>query len=51
MVTVTVNAAPAINAGTDQTVCTGDMVTLSGSGGVSYTWNNGVTDGDRKSGV
>ena len=44
-VTVTVNTAPSIDAGTDQIVCTGDMVTLSGSGGVSYTWNNGITDG------
>lgn len=42
---VTVNAAPTINAGTDQIVCSGDQVTLSGSGGVSYTWDNGVTDG------
>ena len=43
--TVTVNTAPTIDAGVDQTVCAGDMVTLSGSGGVSYTWDNGVTDG------
>jgi enamine deaminase RidA (YjgF/YER057c/UK114 family) len=42
---VTVNAAPAVNAGTDQAACVGDMVTLSGSGAVTYTWNNGVTDG------
>ncbi|MGV6860398.1 MAG: M43 family zinc metalloprotease, partial [Putridiphycobacter sp.] len=27
------------------TVCSGDPVTLTGSGGVSYLWDNGVTDG------
>ncbi len=42
---VTVNALPAVNAGVDQTVCAGDDVTLSGSGAVSYTWDNSVTDG------
>ena len=44
-VTITVNALPTVNAGTDQTVCAGDMVTMSGSGASSYTWDNGVTDG------
>lgn len=43
--TLTVNALPAVNAGTDQTVCVGTSVTLSGSGAVSYAWDNGVTDG------
>ena len=43
-VVVTVNALPIIDAGADQTICDGDQVTLSGSGGASYTWNNGVTD-------
>ncbi|UKN03103.1 T9SS type A sorting domain-containing protein [Paracrocinitomix mangrovi] len=42
---VTVNPNPTVNAGTDQTVCAGTMVTLSGSGASSYTWDNGVTDG------
>jgi gliding motility-associated-like protein len=45
VVTVTVFALPAIDAGLAQSVCTGDQVTLSGSNGVSYTWDNGVTDG------
>lgn len=44
-VTVTVNTLPAIDAGSPQSVCTGGQITLSGSGGVSYTWNNGVTNG------
>ena len=30
------------NAGIDQYVCTGDLVTLSGSGGVSYTWQGTI---------
>lgn len=27
------------------TVCTGESVTLSGGGGVSYVWNNGISNG------
>lgn len=44
-VSVTVNALPVVNGGVDQTVCNGEGVTLSGSGAVSYDWNNSVTDG------
>ena len=45
-VDVTVNPLPTVNAGVDQTLCDdGTAVTLSGSGAVSYTWDNGVTDG------
>lgn len=44
-VTVTVNPPPNISAGADQTICLGMPVTLSGSGGVTYSWNNGVTNG------
>lgn len=37
---------PVINAGNDTSVCAGQSLTLSGSGmGVTYTWNNGITDG------
>ncbi|NDG54272.1 MAG: hypothetical protein EBY39_14810, partial [Flavobacteriia bacterium] len=43
-VTVTVNALPTVSAGSDQTVCFGDNVTLAGSGASTYTWNNGITD-------
>ena len=43
--TITVNELPAVDAGSDQTVCDGTQVTLTGSGAVSYTWDNGVTDG------
>lgn len=43
--TVTVNPLPTINGGQDQTVCQGANVTLSATGGSTYTWNNGVTNG------
>jgi len=43
-VNVNVNTLPPVNAGADQTVCAGASVTLNGSGAVSYTWDNGVTD-------
>mgnify|MGYP000120513409 FL=1 len=43
--TVTVNPAPSINGGQDQTVCAGTSVTLNGTGGSSYTWNNGISNG------
>jgi gliding motility-associated-like protein len=42
---VTVSPPPTINAGVDQTLCIGQTITLSGSGGVTYTWNNGVSNG------
>ncbi len=38
---ITVNSAVA-NAGNDQTICSGDNVTLTATGGTSYTWSNGV---------
>ena len=45
-VSVVLNAVPVIHASTTQsTICSGDSVTLSGSGANSYTWTNGVTDG------
>lgn len=44
-VTITINPYPVINAGPDQTVCSGTAVTLSGSGGTAYTWSNGVFNG------
>jgi hypothetical protein len=39
------NSAIGISAGTDQTVCEGDQVTLVGAGGSNYQWNNGVSEG------
>ena len=43
--TVTVNALPTVGATSNQTVCDGESVTLSGSGAVSYSWTGGITDG------
>jgi gliding motility-associated-like protein len=43
-VLVTVNSLPLVNAGPDQTICVGASVTLSGSGAVTYSWNNGITN-------
>ena len=46
VVTVTVHDLPTIvaNASSAQ-ICIGEEVTLTGSGGDSYVWDNGVTDG------
>jgi hypothetical protein len=43
--TIIVNALPTVNAGANQTICDGSSLILTGSGGVSYTWTNGVQDG------
>ena len=41
---VTINGLPTplIHAGDDQTVCYGESIVLYATGGVSYTWSNGV---------
>lgn len=44
-VTVTVLALPDVNAGADQTICSGESVTLNGEGAVSYQWNGGAANG------
>lgn len=44
-VVVTVNPLPTVGAGSDQTVCAGNSVTLTASGATTYTWNVGVTNG------
>jgi hypothetical protein len=43
-VTVTVLALPDVNAGSDQTICSGESVTLNGEGAVSYQWNGGAAN-------
>lgn len=43
-VEVVVNSLPVIDAGLDTTVCLNDSITLSGSGGVTYSWSNGIID-------
>ena len=44
-ITINLAALPTVNAGPDQTICTGSSVTLSGSGANTYSWNNGVVNG------
>jgi hypothetical protein len=41
-VTISILAAPIINAGSDQNVCQGSTVVLVASGGTGYIWNNGI---------
>ena len=44
-VNIVVNPNPGISAGADQFVCNGNSVTLTATGGVSYTWNPGGATG------
>lgn len=46
-VMVIVEPGPSINAGTDQSICLGESVTLSASGppGTTFSWSNNVQDG------
>ncbi|MFM2037475.1 MAG: hypothetical protein RL432_414 [Bacteroidota bacterium] len=39
------SVSQSISAGADQSICSGDNVTLSGAGGSNYQWNNNVVDG------
>jgi hypothetical protein len=41
-VEITVNPLPTIDAGNDQTICSGDQTTISATGGNTYNWNNGL---------
>jgi len=43
-VTVTVLALPDVEAGADQTICSGESVTLNGQGAVSYQWTGGASN-------
>lgn len=42
-VTVTVNPLPDANAGNAQTICEGQIASLTASGGGTYLWNNSMT--------
>jgi hypothetical protein len=42
---VTIHSLPNVTAGSNQSICEGAAVTLSGAGASSYTWNNGVSNG------
>ena len=39
---MTINALPNAAAGLDRTICAGESVTLTASGGTSYSWSNNV---------
>jgi hypothetical protein len=41
---ITVNPLPVVNAGNDQTICQGNVVTLTANGANTYSWNNSVTN-------
>lgn len=42
---ITVLALPTVNAGVDQTICSGTGATLTATGAASYTWTNNVIQG------
>ncbi len=42
---ITVTPGPIVNAGADQTICSGTNVTLTATGATSYTWTPTVTNG------
>ncbi|MBI4645412.1 MAG: gliding motility-associated C-terminal domain-containing protein [Bacteroidia bacterium] len=42
-VAVTVNSLPVANAGLDKEICSGSSVTLTATGGGTYTWSNSMT--------
>jgi hypothetical protein len=43
--TITVNPLPNVNAGVDQSVCSGSTATLTATGAASYAWTNNVQNG------
>lgn len=43
-VAITSNPSPPANAGVDQTICSGDIATLTASGGVGYLWSTSSTN-------
>ena len=44
-VVITVNSLPIVLAGNDQEVCVGSSVLLSAAGALTYSWDNGVVNG------
>ncbi|MFH1005308.1 MAG: T9SS type A sorting domain-containing protein, partial [Bacteroidota bacterium] len=44
-IVVTINPLPIANAGTDQTICAGQNIILTATGGDSYSWSDGVQNG------
>ena len=43
--TITVYPFPNVSAGPDQALCAGESTSVTATGAVNYTWNNGITDG------
>ncbi len=43
--TLTLYALPTVNAGSDQSICTGTSITFTATGAPNLTWNNGITNG------
>ena len=41
---ISTTASPTVSASINQSVCAGSPVTLNGSGALTYSWNNGVTN-------
>ena len=41
---ITAYALPIVNAGIDQSVCTGGSISLTGSGATTYSWSNGASN-------
>ena len=41
-VTITVNNLPTVSTSANETICAGESVTLSASGAISYSWDNGL---------
>lgn len=44
-VTLIVHPLPTVSGGSDVVVCAGNQVNLTGSGALSYSWDNGITNG------
>lgn len=44
-VSVIVNPLPVVDAPADTAICLGESLSLSGSGAINYTWDNGITNG------
>lgn len=42
-VQVLINSLPTIIASNDDTICSGDTTTISASGGIAYSWDNGLS--------
>ena len=42
-INITVQGAPIVDAGSNQVICDGDNVALTGSGASTYSWDNGAT--------